>query len=514
MHRLGGQQRNIELPSRKDDSFNEVLSERISLHRRLPEARHFSCLGERYSEAMPSASVIICFHDETWSTLLHTVHSVLDTSPKEHLREILLVDDFSQQGQLKSLLREHVSGLHGVRLIRSARRLGVAGCRSMGAARAAGEVLVFMDSHCECHSGWLEPLLERVSQDRTGVVSPVMDVLDGPTFQYIATPWPVRGVFDWRLDFHWESKPGFLKKQDSSVQPVRSPALGGAVLAIDKHFFKSVGAYDPGMLLWGAEHIELSIRVWLCGGSMEVVPCSRVAHLGHHHLPYPSPDLEILEKNKNRIAETWLDAYRKIYYRRDTLAHFIRQSEQPNITERVRLKRRLGCRKFHWFLTNVYPELYVPRDRPGLSGELYNVGTGYCADYSQGEGTPRGTLTIAPCSGKGNQHCELNSLGEVRWGPAGALCFNTLRDMVVLTPCPNHGPRHSNLQWEIIKLTAQLVHLQTQLCLEGVKEGGGPQDHGAYKAQDRNITRVTGLFLRRCARHPRQQWHFEQLVVP
>lgn len=43
--------------------------------------------------------------------------------------------------------------------------------------------------------------------------------------------------------------------------PYRSPALGGGVVAIDRHFFQSLGAYDPGMLLWGAEEIELSIRV-------------------------------------------------------------------------------------------------------------------------------------------------------------------------------------------------------------------------------------------------------------
>ena len=58
---------------------------------------------------------------------------------------------------------------------------------------------------------------------------------------------------------------------------------------------------------------------------MEVVPCSRVAHLHHHHLPTPLPDQELLQKNKIRVADTWMDAYSKIYYRRDTLAHFIRQ---------------------------------------------------------------------------------------------------------------------------------------------------------------------------------------------
>lgn len=39
--------------------------------------------------------------------------------------------------------------------------------------------------------------------------------------------------------------------------------LGGEVVAMDRHFFHRLGAYDPGMLLWGVEQIELSIRVTL-----------------------------------------------------------------------------------------------------------------------------------------------------------------------------------------------------------------------------------------------------------
>jgi len=67
----------------------------------------------------------------------------------------------------RSDLSEHLAHLDGrVRLIQSTGRLGVAGCSSLGASEALGEVLVFMDSHCECHAGWLEPLLERVAQDR------------------------------------------------------------------------------------------------------------------------------------------------------------------------------------------------------------------------------------------------------------------------------------------------------------------------------------------------------------
>lgn len=49
---------------------------------------------------------------------------------------------------------------------------------------------------------------------------------------------------------------------------------------------------------------------------------------------------------------------------------FFVQSENPNVTERLRLKRSLGCRNFHWFLTTVYPQLYIPQDRTALSGEV------------------------------------------------------------------------------------------------------------------------------------------------
>lgn len=69
-------------------------------------------------------------------------------------------------GQLKSALSEYVARLEGVKLLRSNKRLGAIRARMLGATMAAGDVLVFMDSHCECHPGWLEPLLSRIAGDR------------------------------------------------------------------------------------------------------------------------------------------------------------------------------------------------------------------------------------------------------------------------------------------------------------------------------------------------------------
>lgn len=47
---------------------------------------------------LPTASVVIVFVNEGWSTLMRTVHSVINTSPPELLKEIVLVDDYSNKG--------------------------------------------------------------------------------------------------------------------------------------------------------------------------------------------------------------------------------------------------------------------------------------------------------------------------------------------------------------------------------------------------------------------------------
>lgn len=63
-----------------------------------PACRPCRCLQQHPEDGLPTASVILCFHDEAWSTLLRTVHSILDTAPRAFLKEVILVDDLSQQG--------------------------------------------------------------------------------------------------------------------------------------------------------------------------------------------------------------------------------------------------------------------------------------------------------------------------------------------------------------------------------------------------------------------------------
>jgi polypeptide N-acetylgalactosaminyltransferase len=52
------------------------------------------------------------------------------------------------------------------KVLRMGKRSGLIRARLRGASEAKGQVITFLDAHCECTEGWLEPLLQRISEDR------------------------------------------------------------------------------------------------------------------------------------------------------------------------------------------------------------------------------------------------------------------------------------------------------------------------------------------------------------
>lgn len=59
----------------------------------------YRCLKKRYPTRLPTASVVICFHNEEFNTLFRTVSSVMNLTPHQILEEIILVDDMSEFGK-------------------------------------------------------------------------------------------------------------------------------------------------------------------------------------------------------------------------------------------------------------------------------------------------------------------------------------------------------------------------------------------------------------------------------
>ena len=131
--------------------------------------------------------------------------------------------------------------------------------------------------------------------------------------------------------------------------------MAGGLFAINQEYFWKIGGYDEGMIGWGGENLELSFRVWRCGGSMEIQPCSHVGHIFRPFHPYLVPH-DSHGINSERMARVWMDDYKRFYYieRPD-----LKEAEFGDISDRKALIDGLRCKSFKWFLDKIYPQKYI-----------------------------------------------------------------------------------------------------------------------------------------------------------
>lgn len=269
------------------NGFNGALSDEIALNRSIPDIRHPQCRKKKYLKNLDSASVIISFHNEHFSTLMRTCWSVINRSPISLLQEIILVDDASTKIELKNKLDDYVStNLPKVKIIRLKKRSGLIRGRLAGAKEAKGKILVFLDSHTEANVNWLPPLLDPITKNYKICVCPFIDVIDFETFQYRAQDEGARGAFDWKL--YYKRLPLLPEDLKKPSEPFKSPVMAGGLFAISAYFFWELGGYDPGLEIWGGEQYELSFKIWQCGGEMYDAPCSRVGHIYRKFSPFPN----------------------------------------------------------------------------------------------------------------------------------------------------------------------------------------------------------------------------------
>ncbi|CAG0884402.1 unnamed protein product [Cyprideis torosa] len=404
-----------------------VVSNEIAMDRSIPDTRMEECKHWDYPEDLPKASVILVFHNEGFSTLMRTVHSVINRSPPQFLEEVILVDDFSSISDLKEQLDEYVKQFQGkVRVIRNAEREGLIRTRTNGAKHAKGEVILFLDAHCEVNVNWLPPLLAPIAKNRRTMTVPIIDGIDKDTLEYR----PVyhgrslfRGIFEWGMFYKETDIPPQEKKRHSyASEPYYSPTHAGGLFAMDRDYFLELGAYDPGLLVWGGENFELSFKIWQCGGEIVWVPCSRVGHIYRGFMPYNFGKLAQAKKgpliinNYKRVIEVWFDdKHKEFFYTREPLARYL---DVGDLSEQRALKERLGCKNFQWFMDNVaydviakYPEL-----PPNVHwGELRNIAVGACMD-TMGRGPPA-AMGVGVCHGQGNsQLMRLNAEGQLGVG--------------------------------------------------------------------------------------------------
>lgn len=111
----------------------------------------FSCKSKKYFKELPSTSIVVIFFDEWPSVLLRTIHSIYNRTPRELLKELILVNDCSTKPELNDEFEVYVRENFDdrVQILRLNERKGLIVARMEGAKLATGQVLLFLDSHVE-----------------------------------------------------------------------------------------------------------------------------------------------------------------------------------------------------------------------------------------------------------------------------------------------------------------------------------------------------------------------------
>ena len=374
--------------------FNVEVCRQIAVDRPIPDARPAACKSERFDDAaLEPAAIIIVEFNEARCTLHRTLHSVIARSPAALLREIVLVDDYSDWP-----IDPDICALPKVSAHRNTRREGLIRSRMLGVGYSSAPVLVFLDSHVEVNVGWLQPLLAQIAADRTRVVAPIIDDIDYKTFMYKMVVLEQLGHFDWHLTFEWKPLSAANRaRQGGEHKPFDTPIHAGGLYAIARSWFDELGAYDRGMDIWGFENAELSFRSWQCGGTLQMLPCSRVGHVFRRHNPYLSASASPLSRNRYRAAVVWMDEYAQLV---SGVSAFRPGPEDERwLDERRAIRSR--CRPFEWYLREVVPERDVPRNTTALVAGTGRGGRGgdseRCLRPGEGRGGVR-LLELGPCS--------------------------------------------------------------------------------------------------------------------
>ena len=346
---------------------------------------------------LPTVSVIMTMRNEMPGMVSLTVHAILARTPPFLLIEIIIVDD--SDSKISPELKRLKEVSDKVIILVTTQREGCARSRLIGAREARGTVLMFIDSHVEMLSStWYQHLVLPIVENPHTITSQQLQFMGefaNHTYDDAVSRGLHYGTTNEKFSFGYESYRFPNQKYQeglSGSEPYEMPFGPGALFAIRKDEFWRLGGYDQGLYVWGGENMELSLKIWLCGGRLVQVPCSATGHMYRIHdqhkwtndnftelsaklridgegkyLAYRGEEVgemhRIWLRNNIRVAKLWLGDWRHYYYKEvfgskvlsGEWAKF--EEEDEYMLEQMRFKEQNQCRDFDWFDKHVFMRL-------------------------------------------------------------------------------------------------------------------------------------------------------------
>lgn len=318
-----------------------------------PDTRPANC--QKYTRkhfANHTVSVIIPWLNEKWEHMEGTMKALLHFTPAELVKEYIWISDGNADAKEKELTALSPK----VKVFAFPKRQGLMLAKQKGVQMATADVLVFFEAHCIPNKNWLQHILRRVVLNPKTLAMPTLDMIPQTDWHSYSPLPPGHWRYEWNFNLIYTNPEGLVQ---SRTEPYTSPGTSGGIFAMRRDWFEQLGLFDPGMREWGGDHMELTMKVWRCGGSIEIVPCSRVGHLFREpsHRPY-NVEVNTVVHNYKRLAELWAKDHLDYFYKMKPEAKGMELKGMDVVKQAYeKLQHELNCKDLDWYLDNIDHEM-------------------------------------------------------------------------------------------------------------------------------------------------------------
>jgi len=338
--------------------------------------------------------VLPCAEEREYA--LKTVKSIYETTPKDVLLEIIVVDDGSVPPLSETVLTPDVQKRYRVRVLRHDTTVGLIGAKKTGGDAMVGDIGIFFDCHVAPQPGWHSAFIRLIGENYRRLVVPQITALDIDTWSQVGRGGGMAKCYlTWDADFKW------FDSDDMYVA-----VISGGLLGMSRRWWQETGGYDKQMMGWGGENLDQSLRMWLCGGEIVAASDSFVAHMWRVGDPRTAARYRHVGDasfNRARAVYAWYGEFSDKLQHYPTFASRASWNGQPwygDLSNILEVKDRLKCRPFSWFLRR-FKSIY---EDAGLIPEqvfmLREGKTGRCLKYEGHAGTSGsgfGSAMLADC---------------------------------------------------------------------------------------------------------------------